>query len=563
MHGPSLSLIVFGPVVLGTILYMTKEKDRLSMLEWALFASVVPFLYSLSLFWTYIPSGDAFQLITRLPFIVIGDKIRIEYFLGVDGISLFLVLLTTFLTPIAIISTYKAVQKNYREFLFMLLALETGILGTFLALDLILFYIFWEMTLIPMYFIIGVWGSGDRIRSAMKFVIFTMVGSVLMLVAILVVYSASASKSFDITHLYGDTGLLNLARSTQMWLFWAFFLAFAIKVPLFPLHTWLPDAHTDAPTAGSVILAGILLKMGAYGLLRFCLPLFPDAAHSAAGVIVVLAVIGIIYGAWVATVQRDVKRLVAYSSVSHLGLVVLGIFTFTSDGGTGAVLQMVNHGLTTGALFLMVGMLYERRHTRQIEDFGGLMKVMPMFSVIFWIILFASIGLPPLNGFIGELLIFLGVFQVKSPFYIALGCLAVSGIIWGAIYMLWMYQRVMQGKITHDENRNLLDLDHRELGLLIPILIMVFAIGLYSPIFTNKIGSSVTYTLKYANATSWDAASNVPSKLEPKPHFVFPQPENKPVDIPGKTPDAGPQNNGLVYDPVSGAWRQPDSGGVE
>jgi NADH-quinone oxidoreductase subunit M len=498
MHDWTLTLIVFGPIALGSWLLITKETNRQSLMETALFASCVPFLYSLSLLWKYSPAGDPMQCAIRLPFIVIADYLRIEYYMGVDGISLFLVLLTTFLTPIAILSTLNSIQKNYRVFLFMLLALETAILGTFVSLDLILFYIFWEATLIPMYFIIGVWGSGERIKSAMKFVIFTMTGSVLMLVAILVLYSVSAGRTFDLVSLFADPAVLKLGRSAQMWLFWAFFLAFAIKVPIFPLHTWLPDAHTDAPTAGSVILAGILLKMGAYGLLRFCLPLFPVAAHASAPIVATLAVIGIIYGAWVATVQRDIKRLIAYSSVSHLGLVVLGIFAFTPNAVTGAVLQMVNHGLTTGALFLLVGILYDRRHTRKITDFGGLIKVMPLFGVILWIIAFGSIGLPPLNGFIGEFLILFGVFQTASPMYLVFGAFAVTGVIWGAVYMLWMIERVMLGRITHEENRGLKDLDQRELLMLIPIVILVFGIGFFSPTFTGKIQPGVTHVLELA-----------------------------------------------------------------
>jgi NADH-quinone oxidoreductase subunit M len=500
MNDPTLTLIVFGPLVLGLTLFLSKEKDRLGLMEWALFASGVPFLYSLSLLKTYDPSGEQFQHLVRLDWIAVGDRLRIEYYMGVDGISLFLVLLTTFLTPIVIASTYRAVEKHYREFLFMLLALETAILGTFLALDLLLFYIFWEAVLIPMYFLIGIWGSDDRIRSAMKFVLFTMTGSVLMLVAILVLHSVSSTPTFDLIKLYQDPGVRALGQSSELWLFWAFFVAFAIKVPLFPLHTWLPDAHTDAPTAGSVILAGVLLKMGTYGILRFCLPLFPEAVHLAAPTIAILAVIGIIYGAWVATVQRDVKRLVAYSSVSHLGLIVLGIFAFTPNALTGAVVQMINHGLTTGALFLIVGMLYERRHTRRISEFGGLLRIMPLLGVILWIITFASIGLPPLNGFIGEFLILFGVFEASGPLYTVLGAFAVTGVIWGAVYMLWMFERVMLGEVRRDENKILPDLDMRELFILVPIVVLVFAIGLFSPYLTHKIEPSVLKTLDYASA---------------------------------------------------------------
>ncbi len=503
----SLTYIVFGPVILGLSLFFIRGNDRRTLMQIAFAASGLVFLYSLSLLWTYdgSPNADAMQCIERAPWIVMGNRIRIEYFIGIDGISLFLVLLTAFLTPITILSTLNSVQKNYREFLFSLLALETGILGVFVALDLILFYVFWEVMLIPMYLIIGLWGSGDRIKSAMKFILFTMVGGVLMLVAILVLYSISEHRTFDLINLYQDPTVLTLSLSAQSWLFWAFFLAFAIKVPIFPLHTWLPDAHTDAPTAGSVILAGVLLKMGTYGLLRFCLPLFPDAAHYFAPLICILAIVGIIYGAWVATVQHDVKRLVAYSSVSHLGLVVLGLFVFTKNGVTGALLQMISHGLTTGALFLLVGMLYERRHTRLIKDYGGVIKVMPMFGAIFWLITFASIGLPPLCNFIGEFLVILGVFEGGTSQHYAYGTFAISGVIWGAIYMLWMFQRVMLGEIKHEENKTLKDIDTRELCVLVPIVALVIYIGLFSPTITSKMESSVERTLALANRTMQSA----------------------------------------------------------
>lgn len=526
MHDWRLTLIVFGPAFLGLVLFLIKDKDRRTLMEWAFVASCVPFIYSLSLLTVWNPSGDPMQCIIRIPFIVIGDNIRIEYYMGIDGISLFLVLLTTFLTPITILSTLNAVEKNYRAFLYMLLLLETGILGSFVALDLILFYIFWEAMLIPMYFIIGVWGSGERIKSAMKFVIFTMVGSFLMLVAILVVFNISALRTFDLIKLSTDENIVQLGRDAQLWLFWAFFLAFAIKVPLFPLHTWLPDAHTDAPTAGSVILAGVLLKLGTYGIIRFCFPLFPLAAYVSAPLIITLALIGIIYASWLATIQRDVKRLVAYSSISHLGLVVLGLFAFTPNGATGAVLQMVNHGLATGALFLIVGMLYERRHTRRISEYGGIIKVMPLLGVIFWIVTFSSIGLPPLNGFVGEFLILLGVFEKNTSTHFAAGIIAASGVIWSAIYMLWMFQRVMLGKITKPDNESLKDLDQRELLVLIPIVILIFVIGLFSPIFTSRIEPSVLRTLDHLKSRvelHESEAKNATNQLSPASPIRSPQ----------------------------------------
>lgn len=557
MHDATLTLIVFGPILLGLTLFFQKRDDRVGILDWALGASIVPLLYSLSLL-GYNPGGSAFQFVIQKPFIVVGNDINIQYHMGIDGISLFLVLLTTFITPIAIYSASKAITKNYREFLFMILAMETGILGTFVSLDLILFYIFWEVTLIPMYFIIGVWGSGERVKSALKFVIFTMTGSVLMLVAILSLYAFSSTHTFDVIKLYTDPNIMGLAKNAQMWLFWAFFLAFAIKVPLFPFHTWLPDTHTDAPTAGSVILAALLLKLGSYGLFRFCLPLFPLAAHAVAPLVIVLALIGIIYGAWVATAQTDIKRLVAYSSVSHMGLIVLGTFAFNAGAGTGAVLQMVNHGLNTGALFLMVGMLYDRKHTRLIADYGGIIKVMPIFGAIFWIVTFASIGLPPLNGFIGEFLILFGVFQVGSTGLLVAGALAVTGVIWSAVYMLWMFERVMLGPIRHAENNDLKDLEHREIWLLVPIVILIFAIGIFSPYLTQKIQPSVIRTLDLANRGVVSQAMEQPSMVTPADAPMTP-----PAGWSGGSSTVIPETSpGLTFDQASGTWvRTPESGG--
>jgi len=416
----------------------------------------------------------------------------VGYHVGIDGISLLLVLLTTFLTPIALASAWHAIEDRTKEFMITMLLLETGMLGVFVSLDLFLFFVFWEAMLIPMYLVIGVWGGGNRIYAAVKFVLYTMVGSALMLVAILSLYyqhgAATGTYTFD---------LLTLARwvmppgTAQSLMFLAFALAFAIKVPLFPFHTWLPDAHVEAPTAGSVILAGVLLKMGTYGFLRFCLPLFPDASMTFAPLVFALAVVGIVYGALVSTVQPDLKKLVAYSSVSHLGFVMLGLFTLNQQGVVGGTIQMINHGLSTGALFLMVGMIYERRHTRLIAEFGGLWKVMPAFSALFLLVTLSSVGLPGLNGFVGEFLVLLGAFQVSGR----LAALAATGIIFAAVYLLWMYQRVAFGEVTHAENTRLPDLSPREWALLVPVLVFIVWIGVAPSVFTGKTEATIAALL--------------------------------------------------------------------
>ncbi|MGA2262071.1 MAG: NADH-quinone oxidoreductase subunit M, partial [Acidobacteriota bacterium] len=418
----------------------------------------------------------------------------IQHHLGIDGISLFLILLTTFLTPLAILSSWRAVSQRVKPYMICMLFLETGMLGVFSALDLVLFYVFWEVMLIPMYFLIGVWGGERRIYAAVKFILYTMVGSLLMLVAILYLFYLNGATTFDLPQISHNlaAGSIRIKTSEEFWLFMAFLLAFAIKVPLFPFHTWLPDAHVEAPTAGSVILAGVLLKMGTYGLLRFCLPLFPTAAVTVAPYLSVLALIGIVYGALVAMVQPDLKKLVAYSSVSHMGLVVLGIFAFTQQGLQGSTLQMLNHGLSTGALFLLVGMLYERRHTRLISDFGGVAHRSPVLAALFLVVTLSSIGLPGLNGFVGEVLILAGTF-VTNWVYAAI---AATGMILGAVYMLWMYQRVFLGKVTHSANLEMKDIDIREKLLLVPILLMMLWIGVYSTPFLHRMDASLQLVQK-------------------------------------------------------------------
>ena len=416
-------------------------------------------------------------------------SIGARYHLGVDGMSLWLVLLTTLLMPIAILSSWTAVHKRQLSYYVFLLILESAMIGVFVSLDLLLFYLFFEASLVPMFFLIGIWGGERRIYAAVKFFIYTAVGSLLMLVAIIALYFIY--QSFDYTIILEAMRTNPLPARTAFWLFVAFAIAFCIKVPVFPVHTWLPDAHTEAPTAGSVILAGVLLKMGTYGLMRFNLALFPQAAKDWAWVLITLAVIGIIYGALVAMVQPDVKRLVAYSSVSHMGFIVLGIFSFTELGMQGAVYQMLNHGVSTGALFLFVGFIYERRHTRAISEFGGLATPMPLYATLFVIASLSSIGLPFLNGFVGEFLILTGMWtSTFSRSWIAT-MLAATGVIWAAVYMLWMLQRVLFGEITNPENARLRDLNTRELGLILPLMLLMLFMGVYPRPFLDRSKAAV------------------------------------------------------------------------
>jgi NADH-quinone oxidoreductase subunit M len=478
---PLLSTIIFLPS-LGAILAFLIASEEL-VKRMALMTSALTFLISLIPFFMFDPSIVAMQFFERYDWI---PALGIRYEVGVDGISLLLIVLTTFLMPLTILASWDSIQARSREFMICMLFLESGMVGVFAAIDLFLFYVFWEATLIPMYFLIGVWGGPQRIYAAIKFILYTMSGSLLMLVAILALYflhrQATGEATFNLFRLLQ----LELPLSTQRWLFLAFALAFAIKVPLFPFHTWLPDAHVEAPTPGSVILAGVLLKMGTYGFVRFCLTLFPEASVEATSIIALLAVVGIIYGALMALVQADIKKLVAYSSVSHLGFVMLGIFAFNSQGLDGAVMQMVNHGLSTGALFLLVGMIYDRRHTRLIADFGGLAKVMPLFAAFFLVVSLSSIGLPGLNGFVGEFLVLLGAFQAM-PTFAVIGAL---GVILAAVYMLWMYQRVMFGEVTHEENKHLTDLNLREIVVLVPVVIAIVWIGVYPQPFLKRMEAS-------------------------------------------------------------------------
>lgn len=484
-----LNLVVFLPLA-GALIIGFIQRGQVETIRRIAFATtLLTFLLSLYLYFNFDPGTDQYQFVVQKEWIT---SLGISYYLGLDGISLFLVLLTTFLAPLTILSTWTAVTEKVKGFMISMLILETALVGVFVALDLFLFYVFWEAMLIPMYFIIGIWGGPRRIYATIKFVLFTLTGSLLMLVAIIALYFINQAYSGVYTFSIPELSKLILPLKTQFWLFWAFALAFAIKVPLFPLHTWLPDAHVEAPTAGSVILAGVLLKMGTYGFLRFCLPLFPNAFLDAVPLISILAIIGITYGGMVSMMQKDIKSLVAYSSVAHLGFVMLGMFALNAQGIQGSILQMVNHGISTGALFLIVGMLYERRHTRMITDFGGLSHVLPVFATFFMIVALSSIGLPGTNGFVGEFLIILGVFKSNVTYAV----LAASGVIIAAVYMLWMYQRVMFGKVTNPANQILPDLNLRERLILIPLVVTIFWIGFYPKPFLSKMETSVASLLQ-------------------------------------------------------------------
>lgn len=492
LHFPILSFITFFPLV-GILFICFLKDENHELIRWAAFLTAVgSFIFSVPLYFHFDANTWHMQFVEYIPWV---KPFGISYHMGIDGISLLLVLLTTFLSALAILSTWTAITHQVKGYMISLLFLEVGMLGVFCSLDFFLFYVFWEVMLIPMYFIIGIWGGPRRIYAAVKFFIYTMSGSVLMLIAILYLYFMHYRETGEFTFNILTYQGLHLPANVQFWLFLAFFLAFAIKVPMFPFHTWLPDAHVEAPTAGSVILAGVLLKMGTYGFLRFSLPIFPHASMQFIPLIMVLAVIGIVYGALVSIAQDDIKKLVAYSSVSHLGYCMLGMFAMNMDGIKGSIIQMINHGLSTGALFLIVGMLYERRHTRLIAEYGGIMKVMPFFATIFLLVAFSSMGVPGTNGFIGELLILVGAFKSR----LGLAAIAMLGLVFGAVYLLWMYKRVMYGEITKPENKLLKDMSRREMAYILPIIVFIIWIGVYPKPFLDKMTTSVDHLLQQVN----------------------------------------------------------------
>jgi NADH-quinone oxidoreductase subunit M len=497
-----LTVLIFFPLLGMFPLLLLKGDDHVWIRRLTLVASVVEFLLSLLLLRGFSASTAGYQFQEYYDWI---PSLNVHYHVGVDGISLFLIILTTFLTPLAVLCSWNSIHEHVKEFFAMLLVLEMGMVGVFCALDLFLFFLFWEVMLLPMYFLIGIWGHGRKIYAALKFILYTMLGSILMLVAILWLYHITATvgaPTFDLPTIQqmitpGQFHQVTLSSHVELLLFLAFFLAFAIKVPLFPLHTWLPDAHTEAPTAGSVILAGVLLKMGTYGMLRFCLPLFPGVSHRLAPVIAALAIVGIIYAALVAMVQKDLKRLVAYTSVSHLGFVVLGIFVFNPTAMEGAIYQMLNHGVSTGMLFLVCGMLYDRRHTYDMKEFGGLAKSMPVLCGFFLFVCLSSLALPMLNGFVGEFMILIGTFE-KHPVWAAW---AATGAILSAVYLLWAYQQVALEKITVEKNASLPDATPRERVILIAGSLVILFMGIFSPMFTHRMDATTNALLEQVNRT--------------------------------------------------------------
>ena len=495
---PLLSLMTFLPVA-GVIIIMLIRGDEEVVAQntkhMALYTSLFTLAFALFMYTRFDGSSADFQFVEQSSWL---KPLGINYHVGVDGISMFFVLLSAFLTPICILSAWDAIKTRVKEFMIAFLLLETFMIGTFVALDAVLFYVFFEGVLIPMFLIIGVWGGKRRVYSAYKFFLYTLLGSVLMLVGLLMLYTQTGST--DIPTLMANP----VVSSLQYWLWLAFFASFAVKMPMWPVHTWLPDAHVEAPTAGSVILAGVLLKMGGYGFLRFSLPMFPEASAYFADFVYVLSIIAIIYTSLIALVQEDMKKLIAYSSVAHMGFVTIGIFTATTQGVEGGIFQMLSHGLISGALFLCVGVVYDRLHTRDIERYGGIVKNMPKYATVFMILMLGSVGLPGTSGFVGEFLVLLGAFQVNT----LVAALAATGVILGAAYMLILYRRVVFGPREHNDALSMPDLDTREMGLLVPIVLLVIWLGVFPTTVTDKIGPSVDKLITDYNAKLEAAAES-------------------------------------------------------
>jgi NADH-quinone oxidoreductase subunit M len=494
-----LTIVAFLPLAGAILLACIPRRDR-DIRYFALAVSLITLIASLHMPWHYVRGQNGFQFEQNSPWI---SHPNIHYHLGIDGISMWLVVLTTFLMPLCVLISWKSIDHQVKEFFVLMLILETAMIGVFMALDLFLFYFFWEATLIPMALLIGMYGHGRKIYAAVKFFLYTMIASVFMLAAIIWLYARTGSFDFVTIQAAIQNGQVAGFSHAAIWLFLGFFVAFAVKVPLFPVHTWLPDAHVEAPTAGSVLLAGVLLKMGTYGLLRFNLGLFPEEARRNAPWIITLAIIGIVYGALVAMIQPNIKRLVAYTSVSHLGFVVLGIFSFTQLGVDGAVYQMLNHGVSTGALFMLLGMAYERRHTYDISEYGGLATPMPIYAVFFAFVMLSSVGLPLLNGFIGEFLVLSGAFQAKQIY----GIIAATGVIWSACYLLWMYQRLFYGEVTNPKNKTLRDLDAREQLSLWPLVVASIVMGVAPMLWLHSIDPSVVSALHQFSGMTQAASS--------------------------------------------------------
>jgi len=530
-----LSVILFTPLA-GAVLLLFVNRRQEDAIRWIANAfGIAGFAVSIPLWFRFQPFGDPWQFVERAEWI---PSIGATYFLGVDGLSTLLVLLTTLVGAVAILSSWTAITERVKEYYIFLLVLQTGLIGAFVALDTLLFFLFWEVMMVPMYFLIGMWGGGRRLYSAIKFFLYTLAGSVVMLLGLLALYfvnhAATGVYSFDLTQFQQ----LSVPFEAQKWIFLALFLGFAVKVPLFPFHTWLPDAHTDAPTAGSVMLAAIMLKMGTYGFIRFSLPILPDATHYFVPLVAGLSIVGIIYGALVALAQSDWKRLVAYSSVSHMGLVMLGMFALTPVGITGSIVQQINHAISTGALFLIVGIVYERRQSNEISEFGGLSKVMPVLATVFLVMTMSSIGLPALNGFIGEILILQGLYVVHKTW----AAIAASGIVLGAAYMLWLYQRTMFGKIDNPANAAMKDLNAREIATFVPLVALAVWIGLYPEPVLRRLQSSVGRVVVRVNSVYGPAIAKAEADCNrPAAPVVIPgAPAGLMLTPPCETPAATP-----------------------